>query len=233
MVFWLHRELQKDQSITTHREQQVSKSLLLSESFSPRGRSPGMEDFFKPPKQSRRGESLQVPQQNVILQQPKNPDEVKEKLHFQAEGEARRLKKKWRQNTPLANELSCLVGELVSDTTKEKKYLKLQQIKTDYSIKFISRMGSIPVICKNTYGNVEEVLAFYLTWSVNFLVNHTCTPRTDLLSPSCLPAAPPHAELVNMLRAQTLLTRHCFSQASDFCFTANTFTCQRPSSHLA
>lgn len=90
----MHRELLKDQSITTHGEQQVSKSLLLSESFSPRGRSPGMEDFFKPLKQSRRGESLQVPQQNVILQQPKNPDEVKEKLYFQAEGEARRLEKK-------------------------------------------------------------------------------------------------------------------------------------------
>lgn len=43
----MHRELLKDQSITTHGEQQVSKSLLLSESLSPRGRSPGMDDFLK------------------------------------------------------------------------------------------------------------------------------------------------------------------------------------------
>lgn len=71
MVFWLHRELLKVQSIPTHGEQQVSKSLLLSESLSPKGRSPGKDDFFKPLKQSPRGESLQVPQRNVILQQPK------------------------------------------------------------------------------------------------------------------------------------------------------------------
>lgn len=97
-----------------------------------------------------------------FLQQPKKPpDEGKEKLSFQAEGEARRPEKKWRQNSPLANELSCLVGELVPDTTKENQYFKSQQIKTDYSMKFIFRMGNIPVICKNTYGGVWGGLGFF------------------------------------------------------------------------
>lgn len=73
------------------------------------------------------------------------------------QGDRRRSEDK---NTPLANELSCLVGELVPDTTKGNQYFKLQQIKTDYSMKFIFRMRNIPVICKNTYGNFEGGLVF-------------------------------------------------------------------------
>lgn len=52
------------------------------------------------------GNRCRYHRQNVILQQPRERDEVKEKLRFQAEGEARRLEEKWRQNTALANELS-------------------------------------------------------------------------------------------------------------------------------
>lgn len=52
------------------------------------------------------GNRCRYHRQNVILQQPREQDEVKEKLRFQAEGEARRLEEKWRQNTALANELS-------------------------------------------------------------------------------------------------------------------------------
>lgn len=86
----MHRGLLKVQSITTHGEQQVSKSLLPS----PRARSPGRDDFFKALKQSPRGESLQVQQQKCHFATAQKADEVKGKLCLQAEGEARRLERK-------------------------------------------------------------------------------------------------------------------------------------------
>lgn len=49
-----------------------------------------------------------------------------------------------RQNTLLADELFSLVGEFVPDTTKENKYFKLQQIKTDYSTSFYFQDGGYP-----------------------------------------------------------------------------------------
>lgn len=61
-----------------------------------------------------------------------------------SEGEARRKQKKRRQNTLLADELFSLVGEFVPDTTKENKYFKLQQIKTDYSMSFSFQDGGYP-----------------------------------------------------------------------------------------
>lgn len=73
---------------------------------------------------------------------------------------------KSEDKTLRTDELSCHVGEVMPDTTKENKYLKLQQIKPEIyqnrnSTKFIFRMGNIPVICKNTYGNFEGVWIFF------------------------------------------------------------------------
>lgn len=115
------------------------------------------------------------------------------------QNEERRKEEKGRQNTLFAVELSCLVGELVSDVTKENKHSKLHQNETDYSMRFylLSRMGDIPVICKNTYGNFEGVQIFcfvFFQCKVRiFLQNHIGTTRTDLLFSVCLSAVPHRA----------------------------------------
>lgn len=108
-----------------------------------KGKIPRDGWFFKLLKQSWHGEPLQVLQKSGIWQQPKIRWSAGN-VCLLSEGEARRKQKKRRQNTLLADELFSLVGEFVPDTTKENKYFKLQQIKTDYSTSFYFQDGGYP-----------------------------------------------------------------------------------------